>query len=92
MCRFRLCCIRFSMGFRKIHRRFSCQEVISLPVRTLLKTLMPNDDLEVDGVLGFMPGMVIDGVQIVEPDMFSSEKYVVHGISRAFKMDELFTA
>ena len=70
-------------------KRFTYGELTSMPVRTLLKTLMPDDDLEIDGVLGFMPGVIISGVEIVAPDMLSSERFVVHGISRAFKMAEL---
>ncbi|TKY48791.1 Fasciclin arabinogalactan protein 21 [Spatholobus suberectus] len=71
-------------------QRFSYKELTSLPVRTLLKTLASDDDhLEIDGVLDFVHGMVVDGVEIVAPDMLVSEKFVVHGISRAFKMAEL---
>jgi len=70
-------------------QRFTYQELSSLPVRTLLKTLMPDDHLEIDGVLDFMEGVLINGIQIVKPDMFVSEKFVVHGISRAFKMAEI---
>ncbi|OIW09225.1 hypothetical protein TanjilG_11363 [Lupinus angustifolius] len=73
-------------------QRFSYKELISLPVRTLLKTLMPDNNLEIDGVLDFMSGIVISGVEIVVPDMFTSEKFVVHGISRVFKMAELATS
>nr|KYP44309.1 Fasciclin-like arabinogalactan protein 21 [Cajanus cajan] len=70
-------------------RRFSYQELTSMPVRTLLKTLVPDDSLEVDGVLDFVPGMVVSGVEIVAPDMLASQNFVVHGISRAFKMAEV---
>ncbi|XP_027343342.1 fasciclin-like arabinogalactan protein 21 [Abrus precatorius] len=70
-------------------QRFTYKELTSLPIRTLLNTLVSEENLEIDGVLGFMAGMVINGVEIVEPDMLVSEKFVVHGISRAFKMDEL---
>ncbi|KAJ1394455.1 FAS1 domain [Sesbania bispinosa] len=70
-------------------QRFTNKELSFLPVRTLLKTLVPDEQLEIDGVLDFMPGVVISGVEIVEPDMLTSEKFVVHGISRAFKMTEL---
>jgi len=70
-------------------QRFRYEELTSLPVRTLLKTLLPNELLEIDGVLDFAPGMLVNGVEIVAPDMITSEKFVVHGISRAFKMAEL---
>ncbi|KAG4961051.1 hypothetical protein AAZX31_13G286700 [Glycine max] len=70
-------------------QRFVYKEISSLPVRSLLKTLMPDEHLEIDGVLDFVPGMVVNGVVIVAPDMIISEKFVVHGISRAFKMAEV---
>ncbi|KAK7261032.1 hypothetical protein RIF29_27335 [Crotalaria pallida] len=73
-------------------QRYGYKELAALPVRTLLNTLMPDDDLEIDVVLDFMSRVVISGVEIVAPDMFSSEKFVVHGISRAFKMAELTAA
>ncbi|KAL2331788.1 hypothetical protein Fmac_019369 [Flemingia macrophylla] len=70
-------------------RRFSYKELTSLPVRTLLKTLVPYDNLEVDGVLDFVPGMVLSGVEIVAPDLLASHNFVVHGICRAFKMTDV---
>ncbi|CAI8592693.1 unnamed protein product [Vicia faba] len=75
----------------KIHilpQRLTYKELCHFPVRTLLKTMMPDDHLEIDGVLGFMNVVVINGIEIVKPDMFVSERFVVHGISRAFKMAE----
>ncbi|MED6204999.1 hypothetical protein PIB30_013995 [Stylosanthes scabra] len=69
--------------------RLTYQELSLLPVRSLLRTLMPDDMLEIDGVLGFLPGVVISGVEIVAPDMLSSDGFIVHGISRPFKMPEL---
>ncbi|KAL1298957.1 hypothetical protein HN51_043253 [Arachis hypogaea] len=70
-------------------KRLTYQELTLLPVRSLLRTLMPDDELEIDGVLGFLPGVVISGVEIVAPDMLTSDGFVVHGISRPFKMPEL---
>ncbi|GAU17050.1 hypothetical protein TSUD_105490 [Trifolium subterraneum] len=75
--------------FHILSQRFTYRELSSFPVRTLLKTLVPNDELEIDGVLEFMSGVVINGIEIVKPDMFVSEKFVIHGISRAFKMAEI---
>lgn len=75
-----------AVRFHILPRRFTYTELTSLPVRTLLKTLMHDEHLEIDGVLNFLRGVIINGVEIVVPDMFTSEKFVVHGISRAFKM------
>ncbi|QCD84990.1 hypothetical protein DEO72_LG2g5348 [Vigna unguiculata] len=69
-------------------QRFRYEELASLPVRTLLKTLVPDELLEIDGVLDFAPGMFVNGVEIVAPDMITSENFVVHGISKAFEMTE----
>lgn len=70
-------------------RRLRYEELTSLPVRTLLKTLVPDELLEIDGVLDLAPCMLVNGVEIVAPDMITSEKFVVHGISKAFKMAKL---
>ncbi|WJX69139.1 hypothetical protein P8452_53426 [Trifolium repens] len=75
--------------FHILPQRLTYRELSSFPVRTLLKTLVLNDHLEIDGVLDFMSGVVINGIEIVKPDMFVSERFVIHGISRAFKMAEI---
>jgi hypothetical protein len=75
--------------FHILPQRLTYRELSSFPVRTLLKTLVLNEHLEIDGVLDFMSGVVINGIEIVKPDMFVSERFVIHGISRAFKMAEI---
>jgi len=74
--------------FHVLPRRLTFKELTSLPVRTLLRTLVPGQDLEVAGEVNFMQGLVVNGVKIAAPDLFSSEKFVVHGISRAFELTE----
>ncbi|XP_004487355.1 fasciclin-like arabinogalactan protein 21 [Cicer arietinum] len=78
-----------TVRFHILPQRFTYGELNSLPVRTLLKTLMPDYHLEIDGVLDYVSGVVINGIQIVQPDMLVSDKFVVHGIARAFKMAEV---
>ncbi|KAK7402008.1 hypothetical protein VNO78_13935 [Psophocarpus tetragonolobus] len=69
-------------------QRFTYKQLTALPVRTLLKTLMPDHHLEIDGLLHFLTGgLLVNGVQIVVPDMFTSANFVVHGISRALALD-----
>ncbi|XP_045802881.1 fasciclin-like arabinogalactan protein 21 [Trifolium pratense] len=75
--------------FHILPQKLTYRELSSFPVRTLLKTLVLNDDLEIDGVLEFMSGVVVNGIEIVKPDMVVSEKFVIHGISRAFKIAEI---
>jgi hypothetical protein len=71
--------------FHILPRRLTYKELTSLPARTLLRTLVPGQDLEVN----FKKGLVnINGVEIAAPDLFSSEKFVVHGVSRAFELTE----
>ncbi|KAJ7981359.1 fasciclin-like arabinogalactan protein 21 [Quillaja saponaria] len=66
-------------------QRFTYKELSSLPTRTLLKTLVDDEYLEITGSVKFMLGIVINGEEIVVADMFSSEKFVIHGISGALK-------
>lgn len=70
--------------FHILPRRLTYKELTSLPVRTLLRTLAPGQDLEVN----FKEGLIFNGVEIAAPDLFSSEKFVVHGVSRAFELTE----
>ncbi|XP_054816717.1 fasciclin-like arabinogalactan protein 21 [Prosopis cineraria] len=72
-------------------QRFTYKELTSLPARTSLKTLMSDEYLEIEGVPEFMSMLVVDGVEIVAPDISISEKFVIHGIAEALKMDELTT-
>lgn len=75
--------------FHILPRRLTYMELTSLPVRTLLRTLAPGQDLEVTGKVNFMKRLLVNGVEIAAPDMFSSEKFVVHGISQAFQLNEV---
>ncbi|KAL6140081.1 hypothetical protein ACLB2K_058382 [Fragaria x ananassa] len=77
--------------FHIVPQRLTHKELMALPARTLLKTMVHGDQqpLEVTGVVSFMPELVIDGVRIVTPDTYVSESVVVHGISRAFKVNDL---
>ncbi|KAL6143830.1 hypothetical protein ACLB2K_054525 [Fragaria x ananassa] len=77
--------------FHIVPQRLTHKELMALPARTLLKTMVHGDQqpLEVTGVVSFMPELVIDGVRIVAPDTYVSESVVVHGISRAFEVNDL---
>lgn len=65
-------------------QRFTYKELASLPNKTLLKTLVPNQYLEISGNVEFTQGFDINGVQIFAPEIFSSKQFVIHGISQAF--------
>lgn len=78
--------------FHILPQRLTHSELSSLPARTLLRTMVHGQPLEVTGVMSFMPGLVINGVRIVKPDIYSSKNFIVHGISRAFKETDLPSA
>ncbi|KAJ4824441.1 hypothetical protein Tsubulata_039808 [Turnera subulata] len=61
-------------------------ELASLPDKHAVKTLLPDHDLEVTGMVNATKRLTINGVEIVAPEIFSSQKFVVHGISQSFKM------
>ncbi|XP_062028625.1 fasciclin-like arabinogalactan protein 21 [Rosa rugosa] len=76
--------------FHIVPQRLTHQELSALPARTLLRTMVHGDQpLEVTGFMSFMPELVINGVRIVAPDIYSSNNLVVHGISRAFEVNDL---
>ncbi|XP_028761611.1 fasciclin-like arabinogalactan protein 21 [Neltuma alba] len=72
-------------------QRLTYRELASLPTRTLVKTLISDEYLEIEGVPDFISMLVINGVEIVAPDISISDKFVIHGISEALKMDALIT-
>ncbi|KAI9075299.1 hypothetical protein K1719_042704 [Acacia pycnantha] len=71
-------------------KRLTYRELTSIPAGTLLKT-MCDEYLEIEGAPDFMSMLFINGVEVVAPDISISEKFVIHGISDALKMDGLIT-
>ncbi|KAL0358970.1 UNVERIFIED_CONTAM: Fasciclin-like arabinogalactan protein 21 [Sesamum angustifolium] len=57
--------------------------------KSSLRTLVPGYDLKIDK---FSQTLAVNGVEITAPDVFSSKNFVVHGISRDFDVDELFSS
>lgn len=66
-------------------QRFTYKELASLPGKTLLKTLVPNQYLVISGGADFIQGFDINGVHIFAPEILSSKQFVIHGISQAFR-------
>ncbi|CAJ1937544.1 unnamed protein product [Sphenostylis stenocarpa] len=64
-----------NISLTKVDRARNSVEINNV---TLLKTLVPDEHLEIDGILDFVTGMVVNGVEIVAPDMITSEKFVFH--------------
>ncbi|KAJ4908722.1 Fasciclin-like arabinogalactan protein 21 [Raphanus sativus] len=66
-------------------QRLTNKELASMPDKALLKTLDPYQDLIITrrSVVNSSSQclMMISGVEIVAPDMFSSSNFVIHGIS-----------
>ncbi|KAK0589314.1 hypothetical protein LWI29_012512 [Acer saccharum] len=72
--------------FHILPQRLTYKELASLPDKTMLRTLVADQDLEINGGVNLTRlELAIDGVQIVSPDIFSSKKFVIHGISQAFR-------
>lgn len=66
------------------------RSLASLPVKTSLKTLVSGEDLEVVGGVRVPRGtVVVNGVEIVSPEIFRSGNCVIHGISRSLEIAEL---
>ncbi|XP_059664576.1 fasciclin-like arabinogalactan protein 21 [Cornus florida] len=75
--------------FHILPKRFTYIELASLPEKTSLRTLIPDKGLEITGCVNFTKVLAINGVEITAPDIFSSNKFQIHGIPRAFDMQEL---
>ena len=75
--------------FHVLPRRLSFAELASLPEETLLRTLLDQKELQVTTSSSFSEILAINGVQIASPDIFSSNKFVIHGISEVFPMEEV---
>lgn len=75
--------------FHILPQRLTYKELSSLPGRTLLRTLVSGQDLEVTAGGKFLQELIVNGEEIAAPDIFSSKKFVIHGISRAFAIGKL---
>ncbi|GFP84787.1 fasciclin-like arabinogalactan protein 21, partial [Phtheirospermum japonicum] len=75
----------------KIHilpQRFGYLE-LGVAENSTLRTLVPGYNLKIDK---FSENLAINGVEITEPDLFLTEGFVIHGISREFDLVELFSS
>ncbi|MBA0556814.1 hypothetical protein Goshw_007485 [Gossypium schwendimanii] len=75
--------------FHILPRKLTYMELASLPANATLCTLAPDHDLEISKAVNITQELMINQVKIVAPNMFESKKFVIHGISQAFKLDEL---
>ncbi|CAN1843905.1 Fasciclin-like arabinogalactan protein 21 [Linum perenne] len=70
-----------------VPRRISYKELVKIANATPLKTLLPGHNLEVKVGAAVRNAtsarLTVNGVEVLAPEIFSSDKYVVHGISRA---------
>ncbi|XP_038886823.1 fasciclin-like arabinogalactan protein 21 [Benincasa hispida] len=63
------------------------KSLASLPAKTSLKTLVSGQDLEILGGVRVPRGtVVVNGVEIVSPEIFRSGNCVIHGISRSLEI------
>ncbi|KAF6154195.1 hypothetical protein GIB67_016447 [Kingdonia uniflora] len=77
--------------FHILSERFTYKNLAALPKKALLRTLVTDSDLEI--TMGINGGEIlsIKGVEITAPDVFTSNMFVIHGISRPFEMGMLST-
>ena len=78
--------LKRTVRFHILPQRLTYEELSALPAGTLLMTLDRELPLEVAGVASFNSRLVVNGVEIVAPDIFTSNKFTVHGISRALEV------
>ncbi|KAH0884207.1 hypothetical protein HID58_060303, partial [Brassica napus] len=69
-------------------QRLTKKDLASMPDKALLKTLDPYQDLIITrrGIVNSSQCFMISGVEIVAPDMFSSNNFVIHGISHTLEL------
>ncbi|KAL5573191.1 hypothetical protein UlMin_022788 [Ulmus minor] len=80
--------LKRTVRFHILSQRYTYKELASLPAGTLLRTLVPDQHVEVAGAATIKSGLVVNGAEIVAPDILSSKKFMIHGISRAFEVAE----
>ncbi|XP_010557926.1 PREDICTED: fasciclin-like arabinogalactan protein 21 [Tarenaya hassleriana] len=65
-----------------IGHRLMSKDLTSMPDKVSVKTLAPNREIEIAKTyVNSSQVVMVSGVQIVAPDMFSSATFVIHGIS-----------
>lgn len=69
-------------------QRLTNKDLASMPDKASIKTLDPYQDLIITrrDVVNSSRGFMISGVEIVDPDMFSSSNFVIHGISHTLEV------
>ncbi|XP_010456425.1 PREDICTED: fasciclin-like arabinogalactan protein 21 [Camelina sativa] len=71
-------------------QRLTNKDLASMPDKTSVKTMNPYQDLIItrsrNVVNSSGGGFMISGVEIIDPDMFSSSNFVIHGISHTLEI------
>ncbi|XVF01854.1 hypothetical protein REPUB_Repub04eG0125000 [Reevesia pubescens] len=75
--------------FHILPRKLTYMKLASLPANASLSTLVPDHDLDISVGVNITQELIINGAKIVAPDIFLSEKFVVHGISQDFQLPDL---
>ncbi|GMH11049.1 hypothetical protein Nepgr_012890 [Nepenthes gracilis] len=73
-------------------KRYSHEELASLPDKASVKTLVPKRYLEITSSGNATRVLAINGVDIATPEVLSAKMFVVHGISHALEFPELANA
>ncbi|XP_023754819.1 fasciclin-like arabinogalactan protein 21 [Lactuca sativa] len=77
------------MRFHIVPLRHSIKQLAGMPAGASLRTLVKGKDVEITDTSRFSQVVFINGVAITAPDLFLSEKFIVHGIARPLNTDEL---
>ncbi|XP_010261302.1 PREDICTED: fasciclin-like arabinogalactan protein 21 [Nelumbo nucifera] len=72
-------------------QRYTYRELSLLPEKASLKTLLPDEDLQITSEVSFTGTVSINGIKITTPDFISSQEFMIHGISRALEKVKLST-
>ncbi|KAJ8749238.1 hypothetical protein K2173_018715 [Erythroxylum novogranatense] len=80
------------LRFHILPQRLTYLELVSLPDKASLRTLLPENDLHVTENANETGRLAINRVEIVAPEILKFKKFIVHGISQAFTLDEFNNA
>ncbi|KAM7495173.1 hypothetical protein LguiB_029782 [Lonicera macranthoides] len=78
--------------FHIVRKRVSFSELGLLPKKAPLKTLVADKNLHITASFNLTKIVAINRVKINAPDIFSSRRFIIHGISRAFDVKGLLSA
>lgn len=75
--------------YHVVQGMYNFTDLVSLPEKDCLMTLLKEEELEISsGSINDTRVLAINGVEVTLPDVYSTEMFVVHGISRALDFSD----